>query len=259
MIQLDDHIATLSHIVFSTDDVVEWGGVYQWLHISASIESVSLDTIKYNQSFGWCAPADEFDLARDKLLPIFATKLAIFNFVWGALESTIDIVKPPKNPDKSKRGKIRDTCFWLSSFNKSEPIPELLTQTTLFRALALQSIGYDRVEKRISATDEFGATGVGLYGVYELRNLFAHGSMEFPYPDGENLPVCAEIDLVDCATRIVLFSIQLLMLKHFPNPEDYEVFVTSVSGNLDGETNLSYALRVCHLEEKELVTLKFQM
>lgn len=259
MIQLDDHIATLSHIVFSTDDVAEWGGVYQWLHISASIESVSLDTIKYNQSFGWCAPADDLDLARDKLLPIFTTKLAIFNFVWGVLESTIDIVKPPKNLDKSKQGKIRDACLWLSSFDKSEPIPELLTQTTLFRALALKSIGYERVEKRISATDELGSTGVGLYAVYELRNLFAHGNMEFPYPDGNNLPVCAEIDLVDCATRIVLFSIQLLMLKHFPNPEDYEVFVTSVSGSLDGETNLSYALRVCHLEEKELVTFKCQI
>nr|WP_206513185.1 hypothetical protein [Vibrio alfacsensis] len=64
MIKLNDHIATLSHVMFSTDDVAEWGGVYQWLQIAASIESVSLDTIKYNNSFGWCAPADEFDLAR---------------------------------------------------------------------------------------------------------------------------------------------------------------------------------------------------
>ncbi|EMK3307600.1 hypothetical protein WD374_004229 [Vibrio vulnificus] len=252
MIKLNDHIATLSHVMFSTDDVAEWSGVYQWLQIAASVESVSLDTIKYNNSFGWCAPSDEFDLARDKLLPIFAEKLAIFNFVWGALESTIDIVKPPKNPDKSKRGKVRDACFWLNTFNRSDSIPELLVQTTMFRELAQKSIGYERVETRIGELKEFGVSGVGLYAVYELRNLFAHGSMEFPYPDGENNPVCPEISLVEAATRIVLFSIQLLMLKHFPNPDEYEVFLTTVVGNIDGDIKLADALRMCHLDVNQL-------
>lgn len=247
MIKLNDHIATLSHVMFSTDDIAEWSGAYQWLHMAASIESISLDTIKYNNSFGWCSSADEFDLAKDKLLPIFTEKLAVFNFVWGALESTIDIVKPPKNSDKSKRGKIRDACCWLSTFDQSDSIPELLLATSMFRELAKLSIGYERVEARISELKEYGVSGVGLYAVYELRNLFAHGRMEFPYPDGDNNPICPEISLVETATRIVLFSIQLLMLKHFPNPDDYEIFITTVSGNIDGDVKLSDALRMCHL------------
>lgn len=218
MIKLNDHIATLSHVMFSTDDIAEWSGAYQWLHMAASIESISLDTIKYNNSFGWCA-----------------------------LESTIDIVKPPKNSDKSKRGKIRDACCWLSTFDQSDSIPELLLATTMFRELAKLSIGYERVEARISELKEYGVSGVGLYAVYELRNLFAHGRMEFPYPDGDNNPICPEISLVETATRIVLFSIQLLMLKHFPNPDDYEIFITTVSGNIDGDVKLSDALRMCHL------------
>ncbi|MCF5858518.1 hypothetical protein [Aeromonas veronii] len=251
MIKLNDHIATLSHIIFSTEDIAKWGGVYQWLQIAASLESISINTIKYNQSFGWCSHSDEFDLARDQLLTEFTEKLAVFNFVWGALEAAIEIVKPPKNPNKSKQGKISDTCFWLSSFNQTESIPELFTQTEKFRTLAKQVIGYKRVESRMSEVTYFGISGIGLYSVYELRNLFAHGSMEFPYPDGDNKPVCIETSLVECATRIVLLSMQLLMLKHFPTPESYEIFITSSPCSLDGDMSLSHALRMCHLESDE--------
>ena len=80
------------------------------MYIAGSIESISLDTIKNNSSFGWCRDADEYAIARDQLMQSFVTKLATFNFIWGALESAIDIVKHPKQPDKSKRGKISNAC-----------------------------------------------------------------------------------------------------------------------------------------------------
>ncbi|MCG9549487.1 hypothetical protein L1D27_13850 [Vibrio harveyi] len=245
MISLEDHIAELSQIVPETDDCVEWSGVYEWLHIAGAIESISLDTIKNNSSFGWCRDADEYALARDELMQSFVAKLAIFNFVWGALESAIDIVKPPKHPDKTKRGKISNTCLLLGrQFDiYTQPIG-LKQETSSFREISTQCFGFERVQERISKITDYGESGVGLYAVYELRNLFAHGSMTFPEPDGENEPNSPYNSLIDHATRIVLLSIQMLMLQHF-DTRDYEIWH---GGDI---TTLDVVLRSCHLEHSE--------
>lgn len=245
MISLEEHIAELSQIVSETDDCVEWSGVYEWLHIAGSIESISLDTIKNNSSFGWCRDADEYSIARDELIRSFVAKLAIFNFVWGAIESAIDIVKPPKHPDRSKRGKISNTCLLLGQKFDVNTQPVGLKQETInFKEISAQCFGFDRVQDRIAKISDYGESGVGLYAVYELRNLFAHGSMTFPEPDGENQPNSPYDSLVGHATRIVLLSIQMLMLQHF-DVEGYEIW------HGGDTTTLDVILRCCHLIQPE--------
>lgn len=247
MTPLDEHIAILSDIITSTDDVKEWSNVYDWLNIAASIESVNLDTLKYDHSFGWCESAYDYDIARDELLQIFTTHLAIFNFVWGGLESAIDIVKPPKNPNKDLRGKISNTCSLLGKFNNENTIPELINEVQTFKSLAVRCYGYEDIEKRFQAILHFGDSGIGLYAVYTLRNLFAHGSMVFPQPDGDDRPICIENDLVICATRIVLLSMQLLLIHHFQPSENYEIYLVSCRNWINGDMSLDKALRSCHL------------
>jgi hypothetical protein len=252
LISLEDHIAELSQVVSETDDCVEWSGVYEWLHIAGSIESISLDTIKNNSSFGWCRDADEYAISRDELMQSFVAKLAIFNFIWGALESTIDIVKPPKHPVKSKRGKVSDTCFLLGQkfCINTQPIG-LKQETSNFKDISAQCFGFDRVQDRIAKVTDYGEPGVGLYAVYELRNLFAHGSMSFPEPDGENEPNSPYDSLIEHATRIVLLSIQMLMSQHF-DVEKYEIW------HGGDTTTLDIILRSCHLiqgEETEQIAL----
>ncbi|WP_204137012.1 hypothetical protein [Halomicronema sp. CCY15110] len=190
--------------------------MHEWLHIASSLESVTLNTIKNNRSFGWCRDSDEYDLARDKLLNSFVQKLTIFNFVWGALESAIDIVKPPKHPEKDKRGKISNTCYLIGKrFNADSQVSGLEEANIAFKEISSKCFGLERIKNRISRIQDYGESGVGLYAVYELRNLFAHGSISFPEPDEDNEPNSPYDSLVEHATRIVLLSIQMLIIHHF--------------------------------------------
>jgi hypothetical protein len=247
LIPLNKHLSELAAVISETDDCVLWSSVYEWLHIASSIESVSLDTIKNNRSFGWCRDSDEYDLARDELLNSFVQKLTVFNFVWGALESAIEIVKPPKHPEKDKRGKISNTCYLIGKiFNTDSQISGLKEEAIAFKEISNKcfGFGFERVQGRISKIQDYGESGVGLYAVYELRNLFAHGSMSFPEPDEDNEPNSPYDSLVEHATRIVLLSIQILMLHHF-DAEDYEIWHDS------DLTILGNVLRSCHLEEDD--------
>ena len=60
------------------------------------------------------------------------------------------------------------------------------------------------MEPRFRISKGIGAPGIGLYAVYKIRNLFAHGSMAFPQPDSERRPISSHSDLIVHATRIVL-------------------------------------------------------
>ncbi|WP_215399538.1 hypothetical protein [Rheinheimera oceanensis] len=241
LVSLDEHISELTRLVSEIDDFVEWESVYEWLNIANSIDSISIDTTKNNSSFGWCRDADEYDLARSDLLQISIKKLAVFNFIWGALEASIDIVKPEKHPEKDKRGKISNTCFLLKkSFSSHSQLIGLNEQTAAFKDHAALCFGFGNVESRLSKLTEYGSSGIGLYAVYELRNLFAHGSLSFPQPDGFNRPRSPFNSLVDHASHIVLMSIQMLMLHHF----DYDFY--EVWHNND-TVQLKTVLRNCHL------------
>lgn len=68
--------------------------------------------------------------------------------------------------------------------------------------------------------------------------------MSFPEPDEDNEPNSPYDSLVEHATRIVLLSIQMLMLHHF-DAEDYEIWHDS------DLTILGNILRSCHLEEDD--------
>ncbi|HGY1013642.1 TPA: hypothetical protein ACNUUK_001922 [Aeromonas salmonicida subsp. smithia] len=246
MLPLNEHIAILSDIMTSKhEDIHLWAGAYEWLKIAASIESIKLDTLKYDHSFGLCESAYKYDIARDALLQSFTKHLAIFNFVWGGLESTIEIIKPPKNPDKSLRGKVSDTCLLLR--NVENTVPELLNQTKLFKEIASRRFGYSKVEDRFDKAGYFGELGIGLYAVYAFRNQFAHGSMIFPQPEDDDKPICIENELVMIATRIVLLSMQLLLIHHNQNAKNYEIYLVSYKNWLGGELLLDTALRTCHL------------
>lgn len=248
MIPIENHVATLSKILFATSDVRWWGPTMQWLNMAASIESMSIDTLKHNDNLGWCSPSDDYDIARDEVLKKFTFNLTIFNFIWGALEACIDFVEVPKHPNKKLRGKITNASYYIGQVGITCSIPELIEETRKFQELAQQCYGYERVNKRINRLKDFGLSGLGLNAVYELRNKFAHGSLEFPGPGPNNEPECLENNLVVCATRIVLLSMQLMIIRHYQHIEHYELYLHDNGFGLEGDWYLDDALRHCHHE-----------
>ncbi len=243
LVSLDEHLSELTRVTAEIDHFVEWESVYEWLNIASSIDSLSINTTKNNSSFGWCRDADEYDLARSDLLEIAVKKLSIFNFIWGALEASIEVIKPPKHPIREKRGKISDTCYLLKNkFSIHSQLVGLSEETKAFKDFASQCFGFARVESRLRKYTDYGSSGIGLYAVYELRNLFAHGSLSFPQPEGENKPQSPFLELVDHASRIVLMNIQMLLLNHL----DYDFYEIWHNGYT---VQLKDVLRTCHLDK----------
>jgi hypothetical protein len=135
-----------------------------------------------------CGAAFEYEDAQAELRKTFVEQLTIFSFVWSALEAAIDVINPPSRPGSS--GKIRRTCHYLEAhFGAREPVAGLSQEVMRFRSIARDCAGLDAVERRTASIEEVGASGLGMYLVYVLRNQFAHGSIVFPEPDANNRPI----------------------------------------------------------------------
>lgn len=251
LIPLNTHCANIARVLGEIEDAVDWGNVADWLLVAASVKSVDLDTIQHDQGFGYCSSADQFQLSREELLQRFVTNLSIFTFAWGALEAALEVIKPPKHPDKSKRGKVRHACHYLKGKFESRPaVLHLLEEVSNFRLAAQACFGYKEVEARFRRVTDIGTPGVGLYVVYELRNSFAHGSLAFPIPDEENRAVSEHAGMVTHATRIVLLTLQMLLLAHF-DESDEPVSFTWDRPDLSDEFPLWLVLRGCHVDQEE--------
>lgn len=248
LVDFETHCSRLSSILGDTQLVGDWEDVAEWLYISGAIKSVEVDTLQFNNSFGFCSAADDFDMTRENLLNKFVLAMSRFNFLWGGLEACLNTINPPKHPDKSKRGKISNACYFLNIYYSKNSYPPLLLlreEVETFRLAARECLGYEPVDTRFKLADDLGP-GLGLFAVYKLRNLFSHGNLRFPYPY-EDQPHSEHAKMITSATRVVLLSIQMLLLAHYQHPKIKVPYLYNFDLDRDEEI-LWIALSGCHLD-----------
>lgn len=228
------------------------GEMYQmseWLRIAAGIKSVDLDLIRFDDQFGWCSGADRYELARQDILRKHVTSMAVFLFVWGALEAAVEAISPPPHPDKSRQGKINSACHYISKYFKTDltirPYREVLCQ---FTGLLSRSASFQRLAADLNLPTHMGEEGFGLFIVYKLRNEFAHGDTIFPVPDDEHRPISEDPTIVKLATRIVLLSIQMLFLIRYV---DEAITIDRLSRCENPEIPLNEWLRILHYKQAD--------
>lgn len=238
-------------ILVEIDGYHEWEETAEWLLLAGSIKSVSVDIIQHDKGFGLCSDADELTCSHEELLEQFVTDLTRFNYAWGAIESAINTIKPPRHPQKRKCGKIRDTCYLLKKyFDIREPVLFLKDSINDFIDASQSCLGYEKVQSRCSEVNEFGMVGIGLYCVYELRNSFAHGRLSFPTPVQEKKPRSNHSSMVIAATRVILITLQMLLLVHYNESDDPINFHFPIDEDRE-EYPLWLVIRGCHLEMEE--------
>lgn len=248
IVPISNHCANLVNFLECSGDYYKWEDATEWLLLGGSIKSVCVDIIQHNSGFGYCSDADYYDLSKEELIEKFVTDLTRFNYVWGAVESFIKIIKPPTHPDKNKRGKIRDACYFIKNYASiKEPVLNINESIDEFLTASRACFGFEKVESRFSEVGEFGSIAIGLFCVYELRNSFAHGSLSFPSPDDEGRPVSEHSKMVTAATRIVLLSIQILLLAYYQDSDELISYQFSVEID-EAEFPFWLVLRACHLE-----------
>jgi len=135
-----------------------------------------------------------------------------------------------------------------AAFETRPEVSGLSQEVSFFCDTARSCLGSNAVDARLAELQEFGGAGIGLYAVYELRNQFAHGSIEFPEPDEENRPISDHESMVSHASRVALLELQMLLLAHL-QPVDEPVAFGRQLGAASEEVSLSLALRGCHLAD----------
>jgi len=224
--------------------------VSEWLRVAAAIKNVDIDWIRFDASFGWCSGADNYELAKEKIMQKFVTNLTVFMHAWGAVEAAIEAISPPPHPDKSKQGKISSACHYICTyFCNCLTITPYLEVVGQFYGLVSKSPSYEELMDQFTTRNGIGPEGFGLFAVYKLRNKFAHGDMIFPEPDAEHRIISDAPSVVECATRIVLLSIQMLVLVHCA---DKGFRIERPLSEDDVETPLTEWLRILHYQEPEV-------
>src|SRR5438309_38468 len=129
----------------------------------------------------YCRGAYEFEVDRNNLHSELIAQLAKFNFIWGSLETALDLISPPAAP--KYKGKINAACYYLQqNFAPSSPI-EFYDEFLHKLKKLIQNIPYySGLLAEFSLKPHRSHYGIGLYVVYRIRNRFAHGALALPLP-----------------------------------------------------------------------------
>lgn len=246
---IGEHCHSLVRLLNELQDFDDYSHIVDWLHVSAGINAVGFDTSYLDPGLDYCSGAARYESNRDQILESMVHQLSIFSFVWGSLESLLNSLDYPALPGRPKNGKIREACWYLK--NRFEPKPLIYPYLEQLGSF-YEQIREEQMREILSKgeilpklDEETGFSGLGLAMVYKLRNEFAHGSLSMPLPDEENEPQFLERNVIACATRIVLLSIQMLIAAKY---KDLGITIDHgwEGGNFQRELPLDEALRTLH-------------
>ena len=238
MILLDEHASELAKLLGLIEYPDAWLPIQEWLVVASGIRSVRFEIVQFDDSYGWCKSADEFNDAREELLQRYVTELTRFTYCWAALESAVDVIGPPDAP---QRGKINNACYFIQQHSPNDRgVPcycDVLSD--------LQEIVYNLEEPKISNRFKqppsfVSGRSLALYGIYSLRNQFAHGALHLPLPDEDHRPRSPYVRLIQLASRLTLMSIQhLLAAAHRANFFTWEAIHDEGEGEHEFDTFLA--------------------
>jgi hypothetical protein len=221
--------------------------VAEWLRIGAGLIKIEFDSARFDTSLFMCGRAADYEDARTAVLAPFVLETARFTFIWGALESLLDILQLPHV--RGSQSDIDAACCYLKE--EYEPLPLPASYMGVIYDLQCLLLNHERYEVR---KDEFdlrnmiGRSGLGLHVVRKIRNKLAHGAASFPEPKewGGNEDLDRRI-LATCS-RVVLLSIQMLIAaKEKSSPENVDLSTDDAEAGMD---ILTY-LRILHLQPRD--------
>ena len=216
MISLAEHASELAKLLGRIEDPDAWLPMQEWLEVASGIRSVRFEIVQFDDSYGWCGLADEFNNAREELLQRYVTELTRFTYGWAALECAVEVIDPPDAPQP---GKINNACYYIQKHSSNDRgIPCYCDVLSDLREI-VYNLEETKISNRFKQPPSFvSGRSLALYGIYSLRNQFAHGALHLPLPDEDHRPRSPYVRLIQLASRLTLMSIQhLLAAAHWAN------------------------------------------
>ncbi len=189
------------------------------LLLSAGIKHVDYDRSEFEPSLGWCFYADQFQEHQEKLEQLVIDSLTRFLFVWSSFEAAVNIFIP-QNVYQAPNGKINKACAYLKMEFEPRSVSEAYkTRLAELYNLAKSDADYSDYLKMKNAESHIGISGYGISSVYSIRNSLAHGSLGIPISKEEDEDF-KDIQLIDCCTYIVLYTLQMIFTAFFSRYTD---------------------------------------
>lgn len=197
---------------FLAKEPCAYDSIVNWFWIASSIESVKFNGTRYDCAYTMCRPAYEYEKEKQKLHLKLINELTLFLYVYSGLESLINDFSLPKCP--SHNGKINSAKYFLKEnySKKFNSIPLYSDLVNILRSLIIHS-SLSNYEKYFSIDECNDINGVGLKVIYQIRNKLAHGEYQFPEPGAWSSNLPCEPYITKVATRIVLLSIQMILIS----------------------------------------------
>ena len=261
LINLHEHCFLLSYLMAELDHTLPdtsgtdytWPNASDWLKIAAGVGNVEIDTLRFDDC-PFCPT--EYEDKRSELLTQMVTRLTTFNFVWGAFETVIKIIDPDDVPRNIKpRSSVIDNAIYYlkNEFDLSPRIPLYYDTLAQFRLVLLSDSLYKKYVKEFKIDSFMSISGLGVHIVRKIRNSFAHGSTTLPEPDDWDSKAILSselrhLDLIEISSRLILFSIQMMLTAKFKNNDFKVECLRDVKGRLYVE-DISVVLRVLHRDD----------
>lgn len=216
MIPLRKHVTRLclaagelSHETSSGD----WHAVEENLHLAASIKDISADTDIDNSSM-MCSSAADFDDANTEVAEKYLAGVIVFNLVWTAYESAVEIASKPFGLKQPRGARGRELLLQLVG---DTHFPHL--RSAVFDVVGLRNdrgsdFSNGEMRRAIAARS---VAGIGAEHLRQFRNAVTHGSITKPMPGdwGDKSEYSADQDSgirqFHANTRLTLLLIQILM------------------------------------------------
>lgn len=211
-----------------------WDGVAYHIQMAASLDGVKADTAYTDdsESYLYCDSVDDFENAHSESASKYMAALIVFNFLWSAYELAVKC--SPGAGDRGKTGaRARDFIGGMQvNIQKMQLFPHLL-ELAIAQCRRAGDPDDSEIAVELKKLDVKYPKGdpdcVGLRaGEYlrMFRNHIAHGADKVPYPDdwgwmNEEANPIFKIYRFYGASRLLLLSIQLMLLASVKNPADF--------------------------------------
>jgi len=232
LLELQEHCAilssTLAHLhqedgtTFSRlGEILDFSHAAEWLELAAGVTKVEVVTARFDDTVMYCESALEYENARSELYSRIVTQLTIFQFAWGAFETTAKIANPLSIPasfrHRGANGLMDRIIFFLRNTPTTPTYQDCLNELrrffrpgTVFAGLSSEPL-----------LRHMGPSGVGINVVRRIRNRLAHGVGRIPGPDGWGNGKSRDPEIIALSTRITLLTIQMILgtrfnERHFP-------------------------------------------
>lgn len=199
---LQEHCSDLALII----NPLGFSEAHDWLMIASGIENISFSWNRYDKTGQkqYCRPSYEYDISKGEITLKYINQLTIFNYIWGAFENLTS-----KIYTKSKINKIGKVNCVIRLIGDKGFFPvyeyEKIKTNFYFNFKNVLQNKLLKYEKKDFSNE--------LKIVYELRNKFAHGNLEFPedieYSTSFRDPMHL-IDLMEISSRVVLCYMQAI-------------------------------------------------